>query len=44
VVPATFRFGRHLVYRADALSNQRVGMEEIADGRWSIYVHTVLLG
>jgi putative transposase len=39
----TFRFGRRLLYLANALTNQLVGLEETDDGRWSIYFHTVLL-
>lgn len=39
----TFRFGKRLIYLANALSNQRTGMEETNDGRWSVYFHTVLL-
>lgn len=39
----TFRFGKRLVYLANALTNQRIGMMETNDGLWSIYVHTVLL-
>jgi putative transposase len=39
----TFRFGKRLVYLANALTNQRIGMEETDDGLWSLYFHTVLL-
>jgi putative transposase len=28
---------------ANALTNQRIGLEETDDGLWSIYVHSVLL-
>ena len=39
----TFRFGTRLIYLANALTNQRIGMEETDDGLWAIYFHTVLL-
>jgi putative transposase len=39
----TFRFGKRLLYLANALTNQPVGLEETDDGLWSIYFHTVLL-
>lgn len=39
----TFRFGKRLLYLANALTNQRIGLEETDDGVWSIYFHTVLL-
>jgi len=39
----TFRFRKRLVYLANALTNQRIGMEETDDGLWSINFHTVLL-
>ena len=39
----TFRFGKRFVCLANALTNQRVGMEEIDDGLWSLYFHTFLL-
>ena len=39
----TFCFGKRIVYLANALTNQRIGMEETDDGLWSIYFHTVLL-
>ena len=39
----TFRFGKRLIYLANALTNQRIGMEETDDGLWAIYFHTVLL-
>ena len=40
---STFRFGKRLVYIANALTNQRIGLEETHDGRWSVYFHRVLL-
>jgi transposase InsO family protein len=39
----TFRFGKRLAYIANALTNQRIGLEETDDGSWSIYFHHVLL-
>jgi transposase InsO family protein len=39
----TFRFGKRLVYLANALTNHKIGMEETDDGLWSIHFHTVLL-
>ena len=39
----TFRCGKRLIYVANALTNQRIGMEESDDDVWSIYFHTVLL-
>ena len=39
----TFRFGKRIVYLANALTNQKIGMEETDDGLWSIYFHAVLL-
>ena len=39
----TFRFGKRIVYLANALTNQKIGMEETDDGLWSIYFHSVLL-
>ena len=39
----TFRFGKRIVYLANALTNQKIGMDETDDGLWSIYFHTVLL-
>ena len=40
---STFRFGRRLGSLANALTSQRIGMEETDDGLWSIYFHAVLL-
>ena len=39
----TFRFQRHLLYIANALVDQWIGLEETDDGVWSIYFNTVLL-
>ena len=39
----TFRFGKRLIYVDNALTNQRIGLEETDDGVWSIYFHSVLL-
>lgn len=40
----TFRFGKRRLYVANALTNQRIGLEETDDGLWAVYFHTVLLG
>ena len=32
-----------LVYIANALTNQRIGLEETDDGCWSVYFHHILL-
>jgi transposase InsO family protein len=39
-----FRFKTHLVFTARALQHQQLGLEETADGVWSLYLHTTLLG
>ncbi len=39
----TFRFQQHLLYSANALVDQWIGLEETDDGVWSIYFNTVLL-
>ena len=39
----TFRFGKRLLYVANALTNQQIGLEETDDGLWAIYFHAVLL-
>ena len=39
----TFRFQHRLVYIANALVNQHIGLEETDDGVWPIYFNTVLL-
>jgi hypothetical protein len=39
----TFRFQHRLLYIANALVNQHIGLEETDDGVWAIYFTTVLL-
>ena len=39
----TFRFQRRLLYLANALVDQPIGLEETNDGGWSIYFNTVLI-
>jgi transposase InsO family protein len=39
----TFRFQRRLLFIANSLTNHHIGLEETADGIWSIYFNTVLL-
>jgi hypothetical protein len=39
----TFRFQHRLVYIANALVDQWIGLEETDDGVWSIYFNTGLL-
>ena len=39
----TFRFGKRLLYVANALTNQRIGLKETDDGLRAIYFHTALL-
>jgi hypothetical protein len=39
----TFRFQQRLLYIANALVDQYIGLEETDDGVWSIYFTTVLL-
>ena len=39
----TFRFHYKLLYVANSLVNQHIGMEETDDGVWSIYFNTVLI-
>ena len=39
----TFRFGDKLLYLANSLVNQDIGLEETDDGIWSIYFNTVLI-
>ena len=39
----TFRFQQRLLYIANALVNQHIGLEETDDGVWAIYFNTVLL-
>ena len=40
----TFRFQHTLLYIANALVDQTIGLEETDDGVWAIYFNTVLLG
>ena len=40
----TFRFGPKLLYLANALVDQHIGLEETDDGLWAIYFNTVLIG
>jgi putative transposase len=40
----TFRFKKRLVFIANALIHHPIGLEEVADGVWSIYFCRVLLG
>lgn len=39
----TFRFRHRLVYLANAMVDQQIGLEETDDGIWAIYFTTVLL-
>lgn len=39
----TFRFQHQLLYIANSLVDQHIGLEEIDDGVWSIYFNTVLI-
>lgn len=39
----TFRFQHKLLYIANALVDQHIGLEETDDGVWSIYFNTVLI-
>jgi len=39
----TFRFRRKLLYLANALTDQSIGLEETDDGIWAIHFNTVLL-
>ena len=39
----TFRFQQRLLYIANALVNQHIGLEETDDGVWAIYFNTVLI-
>lgn len=38
-----FRFRTRLLYLANAMVDQQIGLEETDDGVWAIYFHTVLL-
>ena len=40
----TFRFQHRLIYLANALVDQPIGLEETDDGLWAIYFNTVLIG
>src|SRR5687768_8128757 len=40
----TFRFKHKLLFIPNALKHHAIGLEEVADGVWSIYLGTVLLG
>ena len=40
----TIRFKTRLLYLSTALKAHRVGLEEVADGIWSLYFCDVLLG
>ena len=40
----TLRFKHKLLFIANALKQHAIGLEEVADGVWSIYLGTVLLG
>lgn len=39
----TFRFGDKLLFLSNALKHYPIGLEEIADGLWSVYFSHVLL-
>ena len=39
----TFRFRTRLLYLANAMVDQHIGLEETDDGVWAIHFHTVLL-
>lgn len=39
----TFRFGRRLLYLANAMVDQHIGLEETDDGLWAIHFNTILL-
>ena len=40
----TFRFKKRLLFIANALKQHTIGLEEIADGIWSIHFCRVLVG
>lgn len=40
----TFRFKQRLLFIANALKQHHIGLEETADGVWSIYLGQILLG
>ena len=39
----TFRFQRRLLYLANAMVDQHIGLEETDDGIWAIHFNSVLL-
>ena len=39
----TFRFQHTLLYLANAMVDQPIGLEETDDGIWAIYCNTILL-
>lgn len=39
----TFRFQHKLLYLANAMVDQHIGLEETDDGIWAIHFNTVLL-
>ena len=39
----TFRFQHRLLFIANSLTHHHIGLEETADGIWSIFLNTVLL-
>ncbi len=39
----TFRFRHRLLYLANAMVDQHIGLEETDDGVWNIFFNTVLL-
>ena len=39
----TFRFRTRVLYLANALVDQHIGLEETDDGVWAIHFHSVLL-
>ena len=39
----TFRFGNRVLYLANALTGERVGLDEVDDGIWHIYFTSVLI-
>ena len=39
----TFRFGKRLLYLANAMVDQPIGLEEIDDGEWRIWFNGILL-
>ncbi len=40
----TIRFKHKLLFLANALKEHHVGLEETADGVWSLYLGSVMLG